>query len=105
MFTETSPATGGINIIMQSRISGHSSARGLKESEGVKQRCDLMFVHRHSCLSFLLSRVSRVQGCVLERESESVIGRGPQQYLLHVGVGKIIMANWGINCTSLFAVR
>ena len=75
-----------------------------RNSKGdVKLRRDLMFAYIVTLVS--LSRVLGVKGRVSEQEKNNIIGEGPQQYLLHSRVGKILMTNWGINCTSLFAVR
>lgn len=65
-----------------------------------------MFARRHC----VVSERTRGREREMERKRDRIIVRGPQRYLLHVwgregGKGKIIMANWGINCTSLFAVR
>lgn len=47
----------------------------------VKLRRDLMFVYIVGLVS--LSRVLGVKGRVSEQEKNNIIGKGPQQYLLH----------------------
>lgn len=79
---------------------------GEKRGEGRETERDLMFARRHC----VVSERTRGREREMERKRDRIIVRGPQRYLLHIwgregGKGKIIMANWGINCTSLFAVR
>lgn len=101
-----------INKIMQSRISGATrlralEGRGKREGGGERRETETRPYVRASSLCVVCER-TRGRERERERVRDRIIVRGLQRYLLHIWggeKGKIIMANWGINCTSLFAVR